>query len=162
MCPAYGTQKARSPVKSQWMNQQRNEHRNWDSHPGLATANRVLAAHVRPPFVNFSAAPARLGQWSVPCLSEGQLGLSFQIPLLCSADVKFMLWNSKKENNGILFHWLFKICSVPKGWIYKHYWKRGNGCQEFLSFVSAWARIWLLLLQIMGWEILLLDTCWKF
>lgn len=95
-------------------------------------------------------------------LSEGQLGLSFQIPLLCSADVKFMLWNSKKENNGILFHWLFKICSVPKGWIYKHYWKRGNGCQEFLSFVSAWARIWLLLLQIMGWEILLLDTCWKF
>lgn len=101
-------------------------------------------------FCKLLCSPHTSGAAGVTGPYQGQLELSFQISLLCSADVKFMPWNSKKENNGILFHWLFKICSVPKGWIYKHYWKCGTGCQEFLSFVSAWARIRLLLLQIRG------------
>lgn len=152
--PACGTEKACGPVNSRWMNQGRNKHVAWDPHPVSVTGNRALAAHV--------CAVPPLGQQGVPAPCQGQLECSFQISLLCSADVKFMPWNSKKEDNGILFHWLFKICSVPKGWIYKHYWKCGNGCQEFLSSVSAWARVRLLRLQIRGGEILLLDTCWKF
>lgn len=151
MCPAGGTQKAHGSVNIQWINQQRKEQVTQDSHPVLAAVKLGALQTARPHSVNCSAAARPLGHPGVlMSLCQWELGLSFQISRLCSADVKFMSWNSKKENNGILFHWLFKICSVPKGWIYKHYWKCGNGCQKFLGFVSAWARIWLLLLQIMG------------
>lgn len=153
MWPARGTQQAHGSVNIQCMNQWRKEQMTQDSYPVLASVNLCslhMARPPSPPTVNFSAVSTPLGHPGMPHLWQGELGLSFQISCLCSADVKFMSWNSKKENDGILFHWLFKMCCVPKGWIYKHYWKFGNGCQEFLSFVSAWARVWLLLLQIMG------------
>ena len=62
-----------------------------DSHPALATVNLASLQMARPHSVNFPAAPIPPGHPAVPMsLCEWELGLSFQVSRLCSADVKFM------------------------------------------------------------------------